>query len=343
MEFGKYETLGLVAKGSFGDVYKVRNNNSVYAMKKLKISGMKNYERRNVISELKILSGHKCPFLIEYKCVFCEHDSVCIVMQYCTRGTLENEIKKGLNDDTIWKYLAQITFGLDYLHKNQIIYRDLKSSNILLDNNDNIRLIDFGIAKIMNNYIKYTKTCIGTPYYMSPEAISNIHYNYKTDIWALGVLLYEMTQKTLPFLAKNVSELYYKISYTNFEFNLKTHEVFKTIIKKCLQRSTYKRISLHTLLEMPQIKQHLIDKIEHINIKFSEIQIPMRTRDWPRLVQKLPCKLSTEKVPKKLKFFDHYTKSQLIDLNTKLLEQIVQKNEHILYLEKQLKLLKGNV
>lgn len=347
--FGSYENLGMIGSGSYGKVYKVqkRSNKHTYAIKKLKLSGIKNYERKNILSELKILSSHKCPFLIEYKCAFVEGLYICIVMQYCGKGTLAGEIKKGLHTNIVWKYFSQIVFALNYLHKNQIIYRDLKSSNILIDNDDNIRIIDFGISKIMNNYIKYTKTCIGTPYYMSPEVLSNIHYNYKTDIWSLGILLYEMTQQTLPFQGRNIHELTYKISQGRIEFKRNIEEAFKTIIKKCLQTSTFRRISLHTLLELPQVKTHFVLPLENSSIKFAHINVPLKTRDWSRALRNLPCRttpdpVNLENTVQKLNFMEHYTKSQLIALNSKLLEQIFEKNEFILKLQSEIKKLKSN-
>jgi NIMA (never in mitosis gene a)-related kinase len=348
--FGSYTNLGLIGSGSYGKVYKVQkhSNKHIYAMKKLKLSNIKSYDRRSMLNELKILSSHKCPFLIEYKCSFIEGLYLCIIMQYCGKGTLESIIKKDIPNDKIWKYFSQITYALNYLHKNQIIYRDLKSSNVLIDDQDNVRLIDFGISKIMNSYVKYTKTCIGTPYYMSPEVLSNINYSFKTDIWSLGILLYEMTQKQVPFLAKNIYELNHKIGLARFDFKRNTHEPFKVIIKKCLQSSSYRRISLHDLLQIPEIKSYIVKEIEHIqqSLKFNEINVPSRTKDWSNAVRKLPCRTTPDPVKiestiKMANFMEHYTNSQLIALNSRLLEQIYQKNEHILALEIELKKLKS--
>lgn len=348
--FGIYENLGIIGSGSYGKVYRVKkqSNNSTYAMKKMKLSGIKNYDRRNLMNELKILSSHKCPFLIEYKCAFVEGLYICIVMQYCEKGTLESEIKnaKILTNEKIWKYFSQVVFGLNYLHKNDIIYRDLKSSNIMIDDNDNIKLIDFGIAKIMNNYMKYTKTQIGTPYYMSPEALSNINYTYKTDIWSLGILLYEMTQKCLPFLARNIYELNYKIAKAKFDIKQTTNEKFTAIIKKCLQTSTHRRITLYELLQIPEIKQHFVSNIPTTIVKFVDIKVPQRTKDWSSAVKNLPCRttpdpVTLEQTIKKYNFMEHYTKQQLIELNSRLLEQIYHKNEHILSLERKINKLKN--
>ena len=176
---------------------------------------------------------------------------------------------------------------------------------------------------------------------MSPEILSNIHYNYKADIWSLGVLLYEMTQKSMPFLAKNMYELNYKINQGRIEFKKPTIEAFKSIIRKCLQHSCYKRISIHSLMQVPEIKAHFVQPVDQSLINFNQMNVPLHTRDWPNAIRNLPCRTTPDPVTlenkiKKANFMDHYTKSQLIHLNNKLLEQIYQKNEHILQLEKQL-------
>ena len=345
--FGSYTNLGLIGSGSYGKVYKVEkhSNKHTYAMKKLKLCNIKNYDRRSMLNELKILSSHKCPFLIEYKCTFTEGLYLCIIMQYCDKGTLEKEIKKGIGNDKIWKYFGQITFALNYLHKNQIIYRDLKSSNVLIDNQDNIRLIDFGISKIMNNYVKYTKTSIGTPYYMSPELLSNVHYTFKTDIWSLGILLYEMSQQSVPFKAANINELCFKIKTCKLKFVKNTPKDFIDIITKCLQTSSYKRISLESLLNITQIKNLFILPLIHHPIQFININVPLHTKDWSRILKNMPCRTTPDpvkltKIVKNVNFLQNYSKNELIILNEKLISQILQKKEQIKALESEIKNLK---
>ena len=342
--FGSYDNMGLIGSGSYGKVYHIKKRSSQreYAIKKIPLNGMKIYDKRNHVNEIRILCSHKCPFLIEYKHAFVEGPYLCIVMQLCKHGTLEKKIKSvSLDDTTIWKYLSQVVFALDYLHKNSIIYRDLKSSNVLLDNNDNIKLIDFGISKILDVYLKYTKTCIGTPYYMSPEVLSNVHYNYKVDIWSLGVLLYEMTQRRLPFTAKNIIELTYKLSTGRIQYVHKINEEFKTIINRCLQTSPYRRITLNTLLQIPQIKNNLIHPISS-PITFVKLPIPKSTIDWKNVLTHVPCRTTPEpshiqSSVRLYKTMNKYSNSQLIALNSKLVQQIMEKNEIILKLEAQIK------
>jgi NIMA (never in mitosis gene a)-related kinase len=87
---------------------------------------------------------------------------------------------------------VQICFAVKYLHDKKILHRDLKLSNIFISSNGDIKLGDFGIAKVLSNTDEFTKTIVGTPYYLSPEICQKKPYNYKSDIWSLGCVLYEI-------------------------------------------------------------------------------------------------------------------------------------------------------
>ena len=99
--------------------------------------------------------------------------------------------------------------GLQYLHANRVLHRDIKSANIFLDAQNHLKLGDLGVAKQLVQ--TFAHTTVGTPYYMSPELVEEKPYNHKSDIWALGCVLYEMCTQTYPFNAKNFPELGLKI------------------------------------------------------------------------------------------------------------------------------------
>ena len=126
--------------------------------------------------------------------------------------------------------------------------------------------------------------------------------------------------------------------------NPEVHQEFKTIIKKCLVASPYRRITLHALLDIPQIKANFISPIDNKLIVFNEIKVPNSTKDWTNSLQKLPCNttpdpVQTHQAVKKYNFMRNYSRDSLISLNSKLLDQICEKNEIILQLEKKLSLL----
>lgn len=108
--------------------------------------------------------------------------------------------KGGLSESAIKFYLAEIVLAIEDLHKNNIIYRDLKPENILIDADGHIRLIDFGFAKMLKDIKKdRAKTNCGTPGYAAPEVMMGIEYNYKVDIWSIGILICELVGGFTPF------------------------------------------------------------------------------------------------------------------------------------------------
>ena len=125
-------------------------------------------------------------------------------MEYCDNGDLYNYLKEKkeknmpLKEDLIWKIFIKITLGLAIIHKMKILHRDLKTMNIFLSKDMEIKIGDLGVAKELNQ-ASFANTLIGTPYYLSPEICEDKPYNQKSDIWALGVILYEMITLSNPF------------------------------------------------------------------------------------------------------------------------------------------------
>ena len=111
-----------------------------------------------------------------------------------------------LPESLIWSYFIQICYALEYLHKNNIIHRDIKTCNILVSHNNYIKVGDFGVSKILKKG-KLASTVIGTPVYMSPEIINSNLYDHKIDIWSLGCVLYEMIMLKPPFNSKSIYHL----------------------------------------------------------------------------------------------------------------------------------------
>ena len=115
-------------------------------------------------------------------------------------------MKASFKEDVIWIYLKQIVLGLRYLHQKKIVHRDLKGANIFLSGDKKyIKVGDLNVSKIAKNSMLYTQT--GTPYYASPEVWRDEPYDYKSDIWSLGCLIYEMASLKPPFTGRNMEEL----------------------------------------------------------------------------------------------------------------------------------------
>ena len=187
------ERLGV---GAFGVVFKVlkKTNNVIYVIKQIPLIGLTYQEKNEAKLEAKILSSVRSNYIVRYYESFEENNNLNIVMEYCDRGDLSQFINKNkktrylLKEDLIWSIFLKITIGLATLHKSKILHRDLKTLNIFMTHNLDIKIGDFGVAKILTKS-GFAKTIIGTPYYLSPELCEEKPYNDKSDVWALGCIL----------------------------------------------------------------------------------------------------------------------------------------------------------
>lgn len=210
-----YTIEKMIGKGSYGHVYKIAHNEThkIYAMKKVNINSISHYNSINMINELRILATHKCPFIVRFKTAFVDGGNMYIITEYACKGDLSQIIKKNkaanvsFQECEIWSYFLQTCVALSYLHNLKIIHRDLKPANIFIDKDDNVKLGDFGIVKIMKSFMMYGQTQIGTPLYMCPEIYKCERYDTKVDIWSLGCVLYETITYKTAFNALNIVRL----------------------------------------------------------------------------------------------------------------------------------------
>lgn len=135
-----------------------------------------------------------------------------IVMIHCEGGDIYQKIrvKKPFPESQILDWFSQMSLAMFYLHEQKILHRDLKTQNVFLKNS-RVRLGDFGIAKVLDSTRDLANTCIGTPYYMSPELFKYKPYSYKSDIWSMGCCLYEMCNLRHAFDAQSINGLAIKI------------------------------------------------------------------------------------------------------------------------------------
>ena len=287
-EFGR-----VLGKGVFGSVIivKRRQDKEIYAMKRVKISGLTKRELENSFNEVRLLASLNHKNVIGYREAFYDQSSntLNIVMEYADDGDLSTKIKKFIknkcyfDEKTIWSTLIQILEGLKYLHKSDIIHRDLKSANIFLTKKGFVKIGDLNVSKIIGKNMAITQT--GTPYYASPEVWSDHPYDYKCDIWSAGCIIYEMASLKMPFRGTSMQVLYSNVMKGEFPpIPLIYSDDLMSIIKLMLVKNPQKRPSAQELLN----NEIILDKIEKFGLEdkyedfFDEKALLMRTIKLPR-------------------------------------------------------------
>lgn len=225
MSFSDFQRIKQIGKGAFGIVYLVRRNKDkiIYALKQVQISKMSSKEKSNALNEIRILASITHKNIISYKeCFFDDKtQSLNLVMEYADDGDLSSKIQSHLKaklyfyENEIWSILIQMVRGLKALHDMKIMHRDLKSANIFLMKNGLCKLGDMNVSKEAKMDMLHTQT--GTPYYASPEVWSRLSYDYKSDIWSIGCILYELCCLNLPFLGKKIEDVYSNVVKANYK------------------------------------------------------------------------------------------------------------------------------
>ena len=252
-----FEILEKIGQGAYSTVLKVKRkeDNIIYALKKVNLSALKEKEKTNSLNEVRILASIHSPYVISYKEAFFDKNSscLCIVMEYADNGDLYQKIiskkKKAclFEEKEIWEIFIQLIKGLKSLHNLKILHRDLKSANIFLFSDGFVKLGDLNVSKVTKKGLGYTQT--GTPYYASPEVWKDHPYDNKSDIWSLGCVLYEMITLKPPFRAQNMEQLYKKVisgEYNKIPSNYS--EDLSNIVDYLLQVNSNNRPSCDDLL-----------------------------------------------------------------------------------------------
>ena len=202
--------------------------------------------------EARLLSSLSHPNVIRFYDEFVHDEMLHIVMEYAPYGTLKQNLAKmaGLipESSAVW-IMLNIINGLDFLHERKIVHRDLKSENIFIGQDHVPKVGDFGVATRLNSAQPMAVSCVGTPLYLSPELCNGEPYNTKSDIWAAGVLLYEVCSKgRLPFAAGNQGAVIKKIVMGQYPALAQSYSTgVHVMVAECLRQQPRKRPTAHDL------------------------------------------------------------------------------------------------
>ena len=290
----KYEPISYIGKGNFGSIMKIKRkiDGKILVWKELNYGVMSEKDRNRIVQEVNILHELHHPNIVKYydRILDKKNTKLFIIMEYCPGGDLSKLIKRNkksnqyFSEDIIWKIFSQVCSALYACHTHKdgkILHRDIKPSNIFIDQENNIKLGDFGLSRVLNTEISFAVSRVGTPYYMSPEQIDDIKYNEKSDIWSLGCFLYELTTLHPPFEAKTPLNLANKIKSGLVDcipgfYSQKLCE----IIKLLMSVDPNKRPNIKEIINIPEINLRIKEKKIKENLKkLKKIENELKIRE----------------------------------------------------------------
>ncbi|KAM3870835.1 serine/threonine-protein kinase Nek9 [Diretmus argenteus] len=272
-----YIPIRILGRGAFGEatLYRRTEDNSLVVWKEVDLNCLSDKERRDVTNEISILSILQHNNIIAYFNHFMDKNTLLIELEYCNGGNLYDKInqQKGklFSEEVVVWYLYQIASAVAHIHKAGILHRDIKTLNIFLTKTSLIKLGDYGLAKKLDSQFAMAETCVGTPYYMSPELCQGVKYNFKSDIWAMGCVIFEVLTLTRTFDATNPLNLCVKIVQGNWTMEVDSDVYSSALIKlvyECLDQDPVKRPTADQILDQPIIscrRQELEERVALLN------------------------------------------------------------------------------